>query len=110
MAYDERLAGRIREVMEQRPGVVERPMFGGIGWMVGGNMACAVMGDDLVVRLAPEDTDDACREPHVRPFGRPGKQPMRGFVLVEGGALDDDAELAPWVESGAAHAAALPPK
>ena len=110
MAYDERLARRVREVMDQRPGVVERRMFGGVGWLVGGNMACAVMRDDLVVRMAPEDADAACREPHVHPFGRAGSRPMRGFVLVEGRALDDAGELAEWVESGAAHAASLPPK
>lgn len=110
MAYDEQLAERVRELISARPGVVERKMFGGLGWMIGGNMACGVMGDDLVVRIAPEETEDACREEHVSEFGRPGKRPMRGFVLVEQDGLADDAELARWVDVGAARAASLPPK
>lgn len=110
MAYDQQLAERVRDVIEHRPGVAERKMFGGLGWMVGGNMACGVMGDDLVVRIAPEETEDACREAHVREFGRPGKRPMRGFVLVEPQGLTDDAELARWVDSGASYAASLPAK
>ena len=57
MAYDERLAGRIRELMAARPGVVERKMFGGVGWMIGGNMAVGVMREtELVVRIEPEET------------------------------------------------------
>jgi TfoX/Sxy family transcriptional regulator of competence genes len=110
MAYDERLAERVRDVVAQRPDVVERKMFGGLAWMVGRNMACGVMGDDLVVRIAPDEAGDARREPQVREFGRPGKRPMRGFVLVEAEALAGEAELARWVDAGADHAASLPPK
>jgi TfoX/Sxy family transcriptional regulator of competence genes len=110
MAYDERLAERVRDIVEQRPGVVERKMFGGVGWMVGGNMACGVMADDLIVRLAPAEVEDACREPHVGVFGREGRRPMRGFVLVDATGLAEDADLARWVDRGAARASALPPK
>jgi TfoX/Sxy family transcriptional regulator of competence genes len=110
MAYDEQLAERVKDVIQQRPGVTERKMFGGLGWTIAGNMACGVMGDDLVVRIAPEETEDACHEAHVREFGRPGKAPMRGFVLVEPEGLGEAAELARWVDRGAARAASLPPK
>ena len=111
MVYDERLAGRIRELMAVRPGVVERKMFGGLGWMIGGNMAVGVMREtELVVRMEPEETEAACREPHVYEFGRPGRKPMSGFVLVEPAGVEDDAALARWVDVGAARAASMPPK
>jgi hypothetical protein len=111
MAYDELLAGRVRELMAARPGVVERKMFGGVGWMIGGNMAVGVMREtELVVRIEPEETEAACREPHVHEFGREGRKPMRGFVLVEPAGVEGDAELERWVDVGAARAASMPPK
>ena len=111
MAYDERLASRISELIHARPGVVERRMFGGMGWMIGGNMAVGVMGEDhLVVRVAPEEVDEAIKEPHVHEFGRPGSKPMKGFVLIDPEILADDATLARWVDRGAARALELPPK
>ena len=111
MAYDEQLAGRVRELMAARPDVVERKMFGGVGWMVGGNMAVGVMREmELVVRIEPEETEAACREPHVHEFGRPGRKPMTGFVLVEPEGVEDEAALARWVDVGAARAASMPPK
>ncbi len=101
MAYDEQLAARVRELMAARPDVVERKMFGGVGWMVGGNMAVGVMREtELVVRIEPEETEAACREPHVHEFGRPGRKPMTGFVLVEPEGLEDDDALARWVDVG----------
>ena len=111
MAYDEQLAERVREMIQARPGVTERKMFGGIGWMIGGNMACGVMSDDkLVVRIDPDETADALTEPHTSEFGRPGSKPMKGFVLVAPEGYADDADLARWVDRGAARAAELPPK
>jgi TfoX/Sxy family transcriptional regulator of competence genes len=111
MAYDEQLAARISELIHERPGVVERKMFGGMGWTIGGNMACGVMREDhLVVRIAPEETEAALREPHVHEFGRPGSKPMKGFVMIEPAALADDAELARWVECGAQRASEMKPK
>ncbi len=111
MAYDEQLAARISDLMHARPGVVERKMFGGMGWTIGGNMAVGVMRTDhLVVRLPPEEVEEAIREPHVHEFGRPGTKPMKGFVLIEPEAVADDAALADWVERGAARAMELPAK
>ena len=111
MAYDEQLAERVREIIHARPGVTERKMFGGIGWMIGGNMACGVMSDDvLVVRIDPDEIADALAEPHTSEFGRRGSKPMKGFVLVAFEALADDAGLARWVDRGAARAAEMPPK
>jgi hypothetical protein len=111
MAYDEQLAGRIRELIGARPGVVERKMFGGLGWMIGGNMAVGVMREnELVVRIEPEETEAALREPHVHEFGRPGRKAMRGFILVEPAGVEEDSELARWIDVGAARAASMPPK
>ena len=111
MAYDEQLAARISDLMHARPGVVERKMFGGMGWTIGGNMAVGVMREDqLCIRIDPDETDDLLREPHTSEFGRPGMKPMKGFVLIEGEAVADDAALADWVERGAARAMELPAK
>lgn len=110
MAYDEALAERVRGVVAARGDVTERKMFGGIAWMVAGNMACAVLGEDLAVRLSREDAERALAEPPTRPFEmRPGR-PARGFVIVAGEAVASTGALARWVDAGAGHASSLPPK
>lgn len=107
---DEHLAARIRDLIQARPDVVEKKMFGGVGWMLGGNMAVGVMSTGgLLVRLAPEEVVEAITDPHVHEFGRPGAKPMKGFVVVDQEVLDD-ATLAEWVDRGAARALELPPK
>jgi TfoX/Sxy family transcriptional regulator of competence genes len=109
MAFDEALADRIRDVLTPWQEVRERRMFGGIAFMIAGNMACGVIGDDLMVRLGAEDAEKALAEPHVRPMDFTGK-PMKTTIYVDAeGAADDDA-LAAWVEAGADFAASLPPK
>jgi TfoX/Sxy family transcriptional regulator of competence genes len=109
MAFDEALADRIRDVLASRPDLTERKMFGGIAFMLAGNMAVGIIGEDLMVRLDPEDAEKALGEPHTRPMDFTGK-PMKNMVYVdaEGTASDDD--LAGWVEAGADYAASLPPK
>jgi TfoX/Sxy family transcriptional regulator of competence genes len=109
MAYDETLAERAREVISVRGEVREQKMFGGIAWMVAGNMACGVLGDELIVRLAPEDAERALAEPHTREFDFTGR-PMRNIVMVAPEATVDDADLAGWVDAGADFASSLPPK
>ena len=109
MAYSEALATRIREVLGARDGVSERRMFGGVAWMVHGNMAVGTLGEDLMVRMAPEDAERALGEPHVGPMDFTGR-PMRGFVRVDAAGIADDPVLAGWVDAGADHAASLPPK
>ncbi len=100
MAYSEDLAERVREALDGRPGVGERKMFGGVAWMVNGNMACGIIGEDLMVRLEREDAERAKAEEHVGPMEFTGR-PMRGFVLVEAAAVATAAELGRWVEAGA---------
>jgi TfoX/Sxy family transcriptional regulator of competence genes len=109
VAYDETLAERVRDVISVRDGFSERKMFGGIGFMVGGNMACGVSGDELMVRLDPEEAEKALAEEHVRVFDMTGR-PMKGWILVAPEATASDQELAGWVDAGADFAASLPPK
>ena len=109
MAYDEALADRVREVIGARPAVIEKKMFGGLAFMVAGNMACGVMGEDLIVRIDKDEGDAVLAEPHVRPFDFTGK-PMRGFVVIGAEAIAEPEGLAQWVDRGADHAASLPPK
>lgn len=109
MAYSEVLAQRIRDVIGGRSGVTERKMFGGIAWMVDGNMAVGTLGDDLMVRLDREDADSALQEPGVGPMDFTGR-PMRGFLKVDASAIASSEELARWIDAGASHAGSLPPK
>jgi hypothetical protein len=108
VAYDEELADRVRAQLAIRAGLTERKMFGGLAFMLEGNMACGVLGDEVIVRVARDDYDRALAEPGVREFDFTGR-PMRGFVCVGGAELSDEA-LAGWVDAGADHAASLPPK
>jgi TfoX/Sxy family transcriptional regulator of competence genes len=111
MAYDEALAERVKAIIGARDAVTERKMFGGIAWMVGGNMACGVMGEDLCVKLSVEDAEKALERPDTRPFQMsPSRPPAKAFVIVDGGALADDPALTGWVDAGADYAASLTPK
>ena len=109
MAYDEELADRIREQLASRSDVTERKMFGGIAFMVGGNLACGVLGEELIARVGPDAYDEAIAEPHTREFDFTGR-PMRNVVVVAPAALESDEDLAGWVDAGADFAASLPPK
>lgn len=109
MAYDEGMAERVRDLVALHGEVTERKMFGGIAWMLAGNMACGIIGDELIVRLEPEEAERALGEPHVRPFDFTGR-PMRGFVCVGPEGHAEGADLAGWVEAGMGFAASLPPK
>jgi TfoX/Sxy family transcriptional regulator of competence genes len=108
VAYDEDLAQRVRDLLSARAEVSERKMFGGIAFMVAGNMACGVLGEDLIVRLG-EEGEKALAEEGVRPFDFTGK-PMKSTVYVSPERTSDDAGLAEWVEAGADYAASLPAK
>ncbi|MFB6639422.1 TfoX/Sxy family protein [Streptomyces chartreusis] len=109
MAYDEGLAQRIRERLGGRTEITEKRMFGGIAFLVHGNMAVGVSGDDLMVRVGPDGTDAALARPGTRIFDMTGR-PMKGWILVAGDALTEDDVLRAWIEEGRAFAAGLPPK
>lgn len=110
MAYDEALAARVAALLAGRDGVTERRMFGGIAWMLHGNMACGVIGDELIVRLGPADAERSLAEPHTRPFEMVRGRPSRSTITVAPAGLEADGDLASWVDAGAGHAASLPPK
>ncbi len=109
MAYDEGLAQRIREALADDAGLTERRMFGGIAYMLHGNMAVGISGDELMVRVGPEAYDDALAQPHARVFDMTGRV-MRGWVVVEAEGIADDAALNAWVQKGAEFARSLPAK
>jgi hypothetical protein len=109
MAYDEILADRVRDALGDRPGLTERKMFGGLAFMLRGNMCCGVLGEEVVVRLPAEEGDAALGEDGVRPMDFTGR-PMKGFLLVGGDQLADDASLSGWIERATDHASSLPPK
>jgi len=109
MAYDEKLAGRIRKALAGRRGLTERKMFGGMAFMLRGNMSCGVQNDELILRLAPEQAEQALKKPHTRPFDMTGR-PMKGFVVVTPSGHKTAAALRSRVEQAAHFARSLPAK
>lgn len=109
MAYDEGLAERIRDVLMYREDIAEKKMFGGIAFMLGGNMCVGVVNDVLMVRVGADDYEAALAEPHARPMDFTGK-PLTGFIYVDPEGFDDDEQLLAWIERGVAFAASLPVK
>jgi TfoX/Sxy family transcriptional regulator of competence genes len=109
MAYDEGLAQRVRERLAPQPALVEKRMFCGIGFMVQGNMCCGVLGDELIVRVGPEQYPAVLAEPHSREFDLTGRA-MKGWVTVNSQGLDSDRALEGWVDQGLRFALSLPPK
>lgn len=109
MAYDKELAQRVHDILSGQPGLVEKRMFGGVGYMLRGNMACGIRGDDLIVRVGPERYEEVLAHPLTRPFDMTGR-PMRGWVFVAAEGVADDDELAAWIEQGVKFALSLPPK
>lgn len=109
MAYDEGLVQRVREEMSELPEYVEKKMFGGIGFMLQGNMAGGVIGEDLIVRVGPEAYESALSEPETRPFDMTGRA-MRGWVVVTAEGYASDEALKAWVQRGVDYALTLPAK
>ncbi len=109
MAYDEGLAQRIRQELEQVPDLVEKKLFGGVAFMVQGNMACGVHKDMLMVRVGPERYEETIQMPHTRPFDMTGRA-MKGWLLVEAGGMESEADLKDWLNQGVDFAMTLPPK
>ena len=110
MAYDEKLAARIRQQLGKRKGLSEKQMFGGLAFLLNGNMCCGVHGDEMIVRLAPDDTAGALKQAHTRVFDLSGGRPMKGWILVRAAGLSRDAGLKRWVTTSVTFASGLPPK
>lgn len=109
MAYDKALAERVREALAGQPGLTERAMFGGVGFMVHGNMACGILKDELMVRVGPEKGTEALQRPGVRVFDLTGRA-MKGWVVVSPEGLGTPEALKSWVDEGVAFATSLPEK
>ena len=109
MAYDEGLAQRIREVFDGSTGVDEKKMFGGIAFMVEGNMCVGVVGEELMVRVGPDRYQDSLTQPDAREMDFTGRA-MKGMVYVGTDGIDSDDDLKSWVDRGLAFVTTLPPK
>jgi TfoX/Sxy family transcriptional regulator of competence genes len=110
MAYDEDLADRIRDALGPASRVEERRMFGGLAFLVNGNMAVAASGQGgLLVRVRPEDTETLMTQAHVEPMVMRGRE-MRGWLRVGSEGVQTGPQLEAWVQRGAAFAGSLEPK
>jgi hypothetical protein len=109
MAFDEDLAARIRDRLDRHRGVEEKRMFGGVGFLLNGNLLVGVWKDSLAARLGPEAGEAALLEPHVRPFDITGR-PMTGWVLVGPEGVEDDGRLTEWIDWATAFVGTLPAK
>lgn len=108
MAYDDRLADRVRELLSEWTDITERRMFGGLTFMVGGHLCCGINSDELILRLGPEAEETALRAPHARPMDFT-RRAMRGFVTIAPDGLKGRS-LDSWVTQAIAHAESHPPK
>jgi TfoX/Sxy family transcriptional regulator of competence genes len=109
MAYSEALASSIRQALAPRADVMERKMFGGLAFMLAGNMCCGVVDDMLMLRLGNEGAADALKEPHTKPMDFTGKS-MKSMIYVGPEGIASPENLHRWVNRGADFAATLPPK
>ena len=109
MAFDEGVAQRIRDLLEERAGISEKKMFGGLAFLLRGNMCLGVVRDELMVRVGPAAYAAALKKPHAREMDFTGR-PMKGLVYVGGEGFECDEELADWVKRGLRFAASLPAK
>jgi TfoX/Sxy family transcriptional regulator of competence genes len=108
VAYDERLAARVRDLLANDSALSERRMFGGLTFMLAGNMCCGIVDDRLMLRLGADFAEKALKRPHVHPMDFTGR-PMTGMVYVAPEGLRGRA-LRTWVEQAAGFARTLPAK
>ena len=109
MAYSESLASRIRDVFARRRGITEKKMFGGVGFMLYGNMCVGVRQTSLILRLGPEQAAAALNEPNVVEFDVTGR-PMKGWAMVEAEGVETDGQLRGWIDRAVEFVETLPRK
>jgi TfoX/Sxy family transcriptional regulator of competence genes len=109
MPYSNSLAERIRWALRSNRSVGEKKMFGGVGFLLNGNLLVGVWGSSLIVRLGPELGTKALKQLHVKKFDVTGR-PMKGWVMIEPDGLDGDSQLADWIERAARFVETLPAK
>ena len=109
MAYDEKLAERIRAAVKSAKGVSEKAMFGGIAWMKGGKMFVGTMKDELMVRVGKDAHDAEVKRPHARIMDFTGR-PMKGYLIIAAAGVKTVAQVKVWADRALAHVATLPAK
>ena len=109
MRFSQSLADRIRWALTPTRNIEEKKMFGGVGFLLKGNMLVGVWESSLIVRLGPENGVDALKQPHVKQFDVTGR-PLKGWVMVEPEGLDTDSQLANWIDRAIQFVQTLPPK
>lgn len=109
MAFDEGLAHRVREVLSERVDLTEKKMFGGLCFLLGGNMCCGIVGDELMLRVGPEAYKPTMARPHAREMDFTGRA-MKGMVYVGVDGIAEDSDLAEWLAIAVAFAGSLPAK
>ena len=109
MAHDESLAARIRDALGNKKGIDEKKMFGGVGFLLNGNMLVGIWKDSLIVRLGAEEGEAALLEAHVRVFDITGR-PMKGWVMVDAEGIEDDDQLNSWIRRATVFVQTLPAK
>ncbi len=109
MAYNLEVASKMRAELQGITGLSERKMFGGIAFMIHGNLACGVQGESLIVRVGPERHAEALEQPHARPFDFSGR-PMSGWVYVDPGGFASAQDLKKWIQWGIEYAITLSKK
>jgi TfoX/Sxy family transcriptional regulator of competence genes len=109
MTYNEELAERMRKILKTRRSVIEKKMFGGIGFLVNGNMACGVNKQDLILHLSQNDFEMIIRRSYARMFDMTGR-PMKGWILISSEGYKSEKQLGDWIEKGISFARSLPPK
>ena len=109
MCFDQDLAARIRSIIQDLEGYSERKMFGGVGFMLHGNMSCGVNASDLIVRVGPDAYEQALSEAFTKEFDMTGRS-MRGWVVITSGGIQTEDALCSWVDRGVQFAQSLPPK
>ena len=109
MAFSEALAGRVRHLLTRRKNVEEKRMFGGVGFPLNGNLLVGVWKDSLIVRLGPEEGEEALKEPHVSEFNITGRA-MKGWVLVAPEGVEADEQLKGWLQRAVKFVGKLPAK
>jgi len=108
MGYDEKTAARTRRILMQRTDLTERKMFGGLCFLAKGAMCCGLVDSTLMVRVGPDQHDEALAQPHTRPMDFTGR-PMKGFVYVDAPGIKTDAALTKWIDRSLAYLSTVPP-
>jgi TfoX/Sxy family transcriptional regulator of competence genes len=109
LVYSESLAQRIRDALARKSKIEEKKMFGGVGFLLHGNMLVGVWKNSLIVRIGPDSYEEALLEPNVKQFDITGK-PMKGWIMVEPEGIEHDGQLKGWIERAEEFVVTLPGK